>query len=94
VDGADHPLLAAVVAEHAPRRLDAGRERRLGYETGTPHLLEQLLLRDEPIAVGHQVADDLEDLRLDVDRSTVAPELEGLEVELDISEPDHHRRQP
>ena len=44
--------------------------------------------------MGHQVADDLEDLWLDVDRSTFSPEFESLQVELDLTEPDHHRGNP
>ena len=65
VDGADHLLRAAVVADRAPRRADARVERRVRHHAPLPHRLEQLVLADDAIAVLQQIGEHVEHLRLD-----------------------------
>ena len=66
VDGADHPLGPAVVADRPAGRLDPAGQRRVGHEAAAPDLVQQLGPGDDPVAVADQVGEDLEHLRLQV----------------------------
>jgi hypothetical protein len=65
VDGADVALGAAIVAECLAGGLDAGGQRRLGDEPAAPHLVEELVLGDDPVGVADEVNEDLEHLRFE-----------------------------
>jgi len=54
---------------------DPTRQRRLADEPITPHVVEQLLLRDNPIAALDEVGQHVEHLRLDRHDSAIAPHL-------------------
>jgi hypothetical protein len=90
VDGRDHPLLVAVVADRAAQHLHPARQRGLADVAPTPDLVEQLGLRHHPVAVLEQVDQQAEDLRLDVDQLAGAPQLEPAWVDLAVLEPVHH----
>src|SRR5690606_26725618 len=68
--------------EVPPGRLDAAGERGLGDESGAPHLVEQLALVDDALAVHDEVPQHLEHLGLDRDELAGASQLEPHGVEL------------
>ena len=90
VGGRDEPLLPPAVAESLAGRLDPARERRLAHEPVAPHVVEQLLLRDHPVGVHDQVAEDVEHLRLDPTGLARLAQLEALGVELEVLELEDH----
>ena len=61
-------LLAAIVAECPPSGGHGARDRRVGDEAALPDGIDQLVLRDHPVATLDQVKDQVEDLRLDPQR--------------------------
>jgi hypothetical protein len=61
----DDPLPRTVVTDGAARRLDARRHGRLADEAVAPHVVEQLVLRDDPVAVLDEIGEDAEHLWLD-----------------------------
>jgi hypothetical protein len=85
----DHSLLLTVVADRSPRLFESARQRRLTDEAIAPHGVEQFGLGDEPVAVGDQVNEHVEHLRLDVDDLAAAPEHELVEVQLAVLESVH-----
>src|SRR5690606_37921373 len=90
VDRPDEALAVAVVADGTARRLDARGERRCADEAIAPDLVEQLLLAHRPVAVGDQVREDPEDLRLDRNPLAAATELPAVGVELVAREREDH----
>jgi hypothetical protein len=86
VDGLDDALGAAVVADGLARVFDAAVERRRRDVAVAPDAIEQLVLRDEPVAAGEEVREHLEDLWLDVQPLTGATELVRACVELVLAE--------
>ena len=94
VHGPDPFLLLAVVADGAAGGLDAAGQGGVGDDAPVPHDLDQLVLADEPAGIARQVADELEHLRLDRRQRAGAPELERLQVDLDIPEAQTGRHCP
>jgi hypothetical protein len=92
VHRADQALVTPVVADRSPGGLDAARQRRLGDEPVAPDLVEQLGLRDDPVAVPDEVVEHVHHLRLDRDPLPATLELHGIGVERHVSEshPHHH----
>jgi hypothetical protein len=86
VHGLDHALLGAVVTDSTPCRLDPRRQRRFADEAIAPHVVEQLVLRDDTIPMLDEVGEDAEDLRLHGDGSAGAAQLEHVGVEVECSE--------
>ena len=93
VDRADQALIAPVVADRPPGGLDAARQGRLGDEPVAPDLVEQLGLRDDPVAVPDEVVEHVHDLWLDRDLLAATLELHRVGVERHVSESHPHRRQ-
>jgi len=81
VNGADQALRLAVIADGAPRRLDAARNGRVRDDASLPDLLDDLVARDDAIAVLDQQHEQIEHLRLDGDGRTIAAHLVGLGVD-------------
>jgi hypothetical protein len=98
VHGTEEPLLVAAVADGAARRPQRGRERGLVDEPVAPDGVEQLVLRHHPIAVLHEVAQQVESAGLDVHRRPGTAGLVAGDVELVLPEPigipRHGRSQP
>ena len=84
---ADDRLAAAVVADGLAHRLDPGGQRRLADEAVAPDLVEQLLLAHDLAAPLHEVAQEVEDLRLDPNLVAVAAQHDAGEVQLAVREP-------
>ena len=93
VDRSDQALIAPVVADRSPGGLDAARQGRLGDEPVAPDLVEQLGLRDDPVAVPDEVVEHVHDLWLDRDLLAATLELHRVGVERHVSESHPHRRQ-
>jgi hypothetical protein len=91
VDGADGPLLPAVVAEGTADLLDPTGDGGLADEAAAPHGVHELFLGHDPVAVPDQVHQDVERLRFQGDRGTLSSKLEQRFVELDdtVQEQDH-----
>jgi hypothetical protein len=86
----DEPLRLPVIADRLTGLLDPAGDRRLADEAAAPDAVHQLFLGHHPVAVVHQERQHLEDLRLDPDPLTGAPQLDPREVELQILEGDNH----
>ena len=85
-------LRATVVTHHAAGGLDARGQRRLRHEPTAPHLVEQLVLGDDSIAVLDQVDQHVEDLRLDRHEAGGPFDVAGVGVDGMLTEADQHRR--
>jgi hypothetical protein len=86
MDGADQALRAARVADRLAGRGDTAAERRLRHDSTLPHGLDQLVAAHGPVTVAHQVDQDVEYLRLDVNRGAGAPQLVPCQVDFEIGE--------
>ena len=62
---ANAALVLSAVADRAPRRADAGAERRLRNDAALPDRVDQLVLAHDPVAVANQMDQQIEYLRLD-----------------------------
>ena len=93
VERLDEALRLAVVAERLPRRLDATRDRGVGHDATVPDLLDDLVFRDEPLAVGDEQREQGKHLRLEAQHLAAGPQLDGGQVQLEATEPIDHRRQ-
>src|SRR5829696_5618374 len=79
----DEKLIGSVVAKHAPGSIDATGERGFGNRPAVPESADQLVLADNPVMVAHQMNNNIEDLRLDMDGHTLAAQLVLAKVELE-----------
>src|SRR5688572_23839777 len=86
VHGADDPLSRAVVTDGLARVLDAGVERGGSDVAMPPDAVEQLLLRDEAVAIGEQIREHDEHLGLDVQPLSASTQLVDTRVELVLPE--------
>ena len=83
VQRADQALLASVVAQRPPGRLDPAGHRRVGHGPSVPDLLDDLLLGDHALGILDEKQQQGKDLRLHRDGLAVASQfaLHGLEFE-------------
>jgi hypothetical protein len=72
-----------VVAEVAPQRLDALRERLVSHRDAAPHFVEEAVFRDKTAAFADQQRERIEVATVDVDRGPVPAQLAigGIELE-------------
>jgi hypothetical protein len=89
MDGADHPLLPAAVADRAAGGLHPAGQRRGGHEPAAPDLVQQLGLGDDTVAVAHEVGQHLEHLRLQMPGLAVPAQLIAQVVELAVATAAH-----
>jgi len=68
-------LFCAVVADGAPRRLNADRKRAIADDSASPDGFVELVTRNDSIAMIEEVTQKLHNLRLDWDAPVVALEL-------------------
>ena len=54
-------------------------------------MLEQLVLGDDAVATLDEVAQDVEDLRLELHEPRTSPQLEEIRVELEVADAVDHR---
>ena len=81
---ADRRVGAVALAEEAPRNRYRAIQRVLLDVHVAPDLGEELLARDQPVGVRHEVEQQLEHLRLRLEQRAVAPELEAPGIELEL----------
>jgi hypothetical protein len=89
-DGADQRLARTIVADRLARRVDPAGERGLGHAAPVPDLVDQLVLADHPVAVFHEVHDQVENLRLHGNRNLLAAQLAPVGIEKVIPEQKLH----
>ena len=85
---ADEVLAFTAVANGAPRRADAGAERRLRDDAALPDRLDQLVLADDSVAVADQIEQQIEHLRLDADGLPASAQFVLAKVDLKLAESD------
>jgi hypothetical protein len=90
VQSPDEKLIGPVVAQHAPCAIDAVGECGFGDGPAIPDRVDQFILAHNPVMVAHEMNEEIEDLRLDVDGHTLAPQLMLAEVDFEIREPVLH----
>ena len=64
-DGADQLLALAAVADRLARGIDAAGQGRIRHDPAAPDRRDEIVLRDDAIAVLHKVDQQIEHLRLD-----------------------------
>ncbi len=79
-DGANQPLLVPAVADRLACGIDAAGQRRIRYDAAAPDGGYQVVLADDPVAVLHQIDQEVEHLRLDRDRHGAAIELPAIDI--------------
>src|SRR5581483_7660211 len=79
-DGADQLLRLAGVADRAARRVDVGGERGVRDRAPAPERGEQILSRDDAVAILDEIDQEIEHERLDGNRLAAAGELPRIGV--------------
>ena len=77
-------LIIAVVAKRAAGSIDPAAQRGFGNGPTFPDRLNEIILADDPVPIAHQVNNDVENLRLDVNRGAVPAQLLADRINLDI----------
>ncbi len=90
VNRLDELLRLAVIAERLPRRFHAARHGRVRDDAAVPDLLDDLVLRDHALAVLDQEREQREDLGLEVTALPSDAQLDGGEIQLELTEPVDH----
>jgi hypothetical protein len=71
----DEPLILAVIANRGASGMDMGVQRGLGDDAALPDGPDEIVLADYPFAVRNQIEQEIEDLRLDRNRTVTAAQL-------------------
>ena len=83
-------LLFATVTDRFSHGIDVAGQRRFRHDPPAPDCLEQIVLADYPLAVLHQVDQQVEHLRTDRNQLGPAPQFASIGVERTIAKPDLH----
>ena len=89
----DELLRLAVVPERLPRRLDPASHRRVRDDATVPDLFDDFVLGNQPLAVLHQQPEQCEDLRFEAHGLAARAQLDGREIQLEVTERVDHPRQ-
>ena len=87
---ADDLLVVPGVVDGLPRGLDSAAEGQFRNEAPLPDFLIELVLRDCPVAVLQEIAQEVEDLRLDGPEDALAAQFVPLRVQLGIAKSVDH----
>jgi hypothetical protein len=90
MDGPDHLLAAAVVADCLTDELDTCRQGGLADETVAPQFVEQFFFANDDPSMLHEVREYVEDLGLEFDLTAIAPEDDSAQVQLAAREAENH----
>jgi hypothetical protein len=93
-DGADQLLAVAIVAHRLARGVDAAGQGRIRHDAAAPHRCDQIVLRDDAIAVLHNVDQQVEYLRLHCNGLRTAAQLAPLDVKRMIGKDKLHVAAP
>jgi hypothetical protein len=85
-------LVVSVVTKRSPGAIDAAAERSLGDYPTIPDRLDQFILADNPVMVTHEVNDEIEHLRLDMDGLAESAQLLLAEVDFELGKSVFHYR--
>ena len=69
------------VADRGARGIDPRGERGFGNNPAAPNGVDQLVFADNPIAISHQIEDQIEDLRLDRNEVVAAAKFAAIRVQ-------------
>ena len=83
-------LIPAAVADRPSRRVDPARQRRVRHDPSAPDRSDQVVLADDAVVVLHQVDQQVEHLRFDLDRLLAAAQFAAASVENVIGETKQH----
>jgi hypothetical protein len=84
--GPDEPLVVAAVADRASRRIDAAGQGRFRDDPAVPDGFDQLVFGHDPVAVGDEKGEYVEDLRLNGNRPVRLHQFASISVERVIFE--------
>lgn len=93
-DSSDQSLSLAIVANRSAHGIDAAGQRRFRDDPPAPNRPQEVVLADNPVAVQHQVNQQVEHLWLERHRFAVAAELAPVDVEHLIAKGKFHGRSP
>ena len=79
--GLDEALFLAGIADRTPGDIQAGRQRRIGYDTPVPDGVDEVVLADDALPVADQVVEQVEYLWRDGDDVRPAMQLAPVSVE-------------
>ncbi len=82
-------LACTVVTDGTPHLFDASGETGIGEEAMAPYLVQQLDLLDDSVPVFDEVHQEVEGLRLEMNRRVTAGQFPGCRNQLEIAEPVH-----
>lgn len=85
-DSSNDLLVRSIVPKRASRRMNAGVERRVGYDTSLPDAVENLMLAYYAVAVLDQKSQEPENLGLDMAKLPLAPQFKTVRIESEIFE--------
>src|SRR5262249_59835652 len=88
---AHEDLRRAAVADRLAYRIDSGVQRHVRDDSAVPDGLDELVLADHPVAVGDQIGQQIEHLRLDMNRPVAATKLAPARIQDAVTESDNHR---
>jgi len=95
LDGANEPLIFAVVPNGTADSGYSTAESRLGNDATPPDAGEQVVVADDAMAIANEMKKDVEDLRFDADGDDAAPKLPSLFVkEVLVERVDAHEKRP
>jgi hypothetical protein len=82
----DHALRGAIIAHRLARELDPAAQGGWRHEAMLPDVVQQLVLRDQPVVAREQEGQHIEHLRLDVPHLLAAAQLVQPLVQLEFRE--------
>jgi hypothetical protein len=86
----DKNLVGSVVTKRSPDTIDAAAERSLRDDPAIPNRLYQFILADNPVVITHEVNDEIEHLRLDMDGLSKPAQLLPAKVDLEVGKSVFH----
>src|SRR5437764_327060 len=84
VQRADESLIDSAISERTTSRADARAQRRIRDDAPLPDRINQLVFANRPIAIADEVDEEIEHLRLDLNKRSGAPQLMARDIDLEI----------
>jgi hypothetical protein len=85
-------LLVPGVTKRSPGTIDPAAQRGLGDDPAIPDRLDKFILADNPVMVAHEVKDEIEHLRLDMDGLATPAQLLLAQVDFEFGKSVFHYR--